>query len=297
MFAVVLIGVLLASAYAPFSPTPGRPSPFSQWIHLFLLVPIAEELYFRGLFLEHLERGFGAVWAVVLCSMLLIIPTFCFGALFPVSVALYSRDPKTIGSRVGRLYLANTAGNVIGSFSAGFLLIPAIGIHKTIMIAVSGSGLIGLAAILIQHRLTLKRFVAVALPAIVLGCGLWNMRNGWEVRNMTGGLHILPYSHLDKYSTEALADNFDEQVLFYREGLTSIVSVNQNGEHRALKINGKADASTGIDLHTQYFLGHLPLLLHPDPKRTLVIGLGSGATLAACAVYPVDEIDCIEIKT
>jgi membrane protease YdiL (CAAX protease family) len=41
-----------------------------QPLHMLLLVPLAEELYFRGLLLNHLRRAFNPAAAVVLCSLL-----------------------------------------------------------------------------------------------------------------------------------------------------------------------------------------------------------------------------------
>jgi membrane protease YdiL (CAAX protease family) len=39
-------------------------------VHLVVLVPLAEEFYFRGLLLEHLRAGFGSIPAVLLCTVL-----------------------------------------------------------------------------------------------------------------------------------------------------------------------------------------------------------------------------------
>lgn len=70
VFAVTLVLVLLISAYSRRSPQFGLgPSAF-QLLHLVIIVPLSEELYFRGLLLEHLRRGFGSVQAVLLCSLL-----------------------------------------------------------------------------------------------------------------------------------------------------------------------------------------------------------------------------------
>lgn len=43
---------------------------FGRAIHMLLLVPCAEELFFRGLLVDHLRRGFGTVQAVVFSSLL-----------------------------------------------------------------------------------------------------------------------------------------------------------------------------------------------------------------------------------
>ena len=43
-------------------------------------------------------------------------------------------------------------------------------------------------------------------------------------------------------------------------------------------------------------LGHLPALLHADPRRALVVGLGSGVTAGALAAHPLREIDVAELE-
>jgi spermidine synthase len=64
-----------------------------------------------------------------------------------------------------------------------------------------------------------------------------------------------------------------------------------------LWINGKVDASLSPeDLSTQVLLGHLPLLLHQDPRAALVIGLGSGITAGSVARHPVERLDIVEIE-
>ncbi len=231
-----------------------------------------------------------------LCSGLMIGPTLCFGATFPISVALYTRKPQDIGRGIGSLYLANTAGNIVGSLAAGFVMIPLFGIHRTAVAAIVISAAIGIAAMPFTARGPVRRGLAPVAAAACIVIGLFHMRNGWDPRNLTRGLHVLPHGSLDKSTVDILAANFDRQVLFYREGMNAVVSVSQVGEHRNLKVNAKADASTVIDLHTQLFCGSLPHLLHPAPRRSLVIGFGSGSTLAASLAFPVEQVDLVEIE-
>jgi spermidine synthase len=64
-----------------------------------------------------------------------------------------------------------------------------------------------------------------------------------------------------------------------------------------LKHNGKTDASSSaVDNFAQLMLGHLPLLLHPEARDVLNIGLGGGITLSAIAAHPqVARITQVEI--
>jgi spermidine synthase len=89
------------------------------------------------------------------------------------------------------------------------------------------------------------------------------------------------------------------ELLYHKEGVSATVSVLQRDIDASLtlQINGKVDASTRRkDMLTQVVSGHLPLLLHPNPQKVLLIGLGSGITLEAIEQYPVKEIDVLEIS-
>ena len=66
---------------------------------------------------------------------------------------------------------------------------------------------------------------------------------------------------------------------------------------RFLSVNGKTDAGSGAeDVLTQRFIAHVPLLIHPAPKRVLVVGWGAGATAASAALYPLETLECVEIE-
>ena len=56
------------------------------------------------------------------------------------------------------------------------------------------------------------------------------------------------------------------------------------------------DASNGADMLTQKLLAHVPLLLHPNPRRAAIVGLGSGITLGAALRHDVEAVDVLEIS-
>ena len=49
------------------------------------------------------------------------------GLSFPLLLNLYSRGSHQVGRRIGTIYAVNTAGTVLGSLAAGFLLLPRLG--------------------------------------------------------------------------------------------------------------------------------------------------------------------------
>jgi spermidine synthase len=88
-------------------------------------------------------------------------------------------------------------------------------------------------------------------------------------------------------------------VLFFREGINETISViRPKGAHRAVVVNGKVVSSTmPQDLQCVRALGHVPMLLHPDPKKAFVLGMGTGVTLGSVSVHPeLEELHLAEIE-
>lgn len=67
-----------------------------------------------------------------LSFQVLIIPTSLIGGTFPIMNRIYSRQIKTIGEDVGIVYSVDTVFAAIGALSAGFFLLPVIGISRTV---------------------------------------------------------------------------------------------------------------------------------------------------------------------
>ncbi|MDH5326734.1 MAG: fused MFS/spermidine synthase [Gammaproteobacteria bacterium] len=90
-----------------------------------------------------------------LTMALLIIPTICMGATFPVMASLLIRRNHEVGLRMSQLYSLNTAGAVLGAALAGFVFIPKWGLDGAVYIAFSINMLIVIAAIYLDRTLSL----------------------------------------------------------------------------------------------------------------------------------------------
>ncbi len=78
---------------------------------------------------------FGLV-RLTLSLSLLGVPTAAMGATFPIAARWFAPD----AAGAGPLYAANTAGAALGALSAGFWLIPVLGVRGTTWIAVALNG-------------------------------------------------------------------------------------------------------------------------------------------------------------
>ncbi len=233
-------------------------------------------------------------WSIFLVILsLLFVPTFLMGGQFPVVIRLVARNLETLGHSIGKVYAANTVGTIIGSFLAGFVLIPWLGIQNTILFAVAFNILVGTGLLLMSPGLSfnLKMY---ALPAVLVLCVLGAQTiEPWNKSVISSGSYM-PYRIDDLVEAEEKKN----KILFYREGVhTTVTTELAVSGNIFLRVNGKTDASLAMDMRTQLLSGYLPMLLHGQPKSALVIGQGSGITLGAVEQFPVDSIDLIEISS
>ena len=227
---------------------------------------------------------------VMLVSGLLLPMTIAFGAAFPFAVALAGGRDEQVTEHLGAIYAINTLGAILGSLLAGFLLVPMIGLHLTIRV-VAGMSAITAVAILALAPHTRGRSMGFALAGVVVVAIA--IAPHWDRALLSSGAYkYAPAMRGSNLKTSLTAGD----MLSYREGSTGTVAVRRLTGTVSLAIDGKVDASNGGDMLTQRLLAHVPLLLHPDPKRAAILGLGSGVTLGSALTHPLTEATVLEIS-
>lgn len=86
----------------------------------------------------------------------LLVPTALMGATLPLVVKSSLGQGAALGPRIGLLYAANTAGAVAGALAAGYVLIGAIGIQRTFLLAAALNVLVGIAALLASRGMAVS---------------------------------------------------------------------------------------------------------------------------------------------
>ena len=223
---------------------------------------------------------------------LLFIPTFFMGAQFPIVIKILATKLETLGQNVGRAYAFNTIGAIIGSFLAGFFLIPALGLQTTILSAVFFNVLLGISLLAWGASIDFNWKMYV-LPGLFILCGgIANSIAPWDKSVISSG-SFMPYRIGDLREAE-LKKN---KILYFKEGMhTTVTTELSTSGNIFLRVNGKTDASLALDMRTQLLSGYLPMLFHPNPESALVIGQGSGITLGAVEQFPVNKINLVEIS-
>ncbi len=70
-------------------------------------------------------------------AIVLLLPTFLMGGTLPILVSGLTRSSADLGAKVSRLYWINTLGAVAGTFAAGFVFLPGLGLRLTVALAVA----------------------------------------------------------------------------------------------------------------------------------------------------------------
>ena len=226
----------------------------------------------------------------------MLVPALLLGMTFPVVVGIYANEVRAVGTRVGEAYCVNIIGAIMGSFAAGFVLVPFLGVQSTVLIAIAADFLFGLALVV---RSSDCRFLTKGVLTIgVITCAVAGLRSlpPWNRLLMSSGVYHYARA-LNQIPDEALRAFYSgegDEVLSYAEGMTAAVCVAERRTGaRYMRINGKVDASTG-DLTTQILLAHIPLLLKPGGQQVMVVGYGTGMTVGSALCYPLESLECAE---
>jgi spermidine synthase len=213
----------------------------------------------------------------LLAAILLFVPaSVLLGCVTPYAVRMRMASLEDSGTTVGRLFAFSTIGSIVGTFLAGFFLIPFVGSVRTLYI-IAGS-LFLLSLLLAPFAISrLKLSMIVVFVFGIIGTEL----NSTILRN-SNNLHDIDteYSRIQVFET---------------------IEPESKRRVRAMSIDPYfVQSAVFLDsdepvLHYSRFY-HLMRFLKPDFQRTLMIG-GAGFTFPReyLSTYPQATIDVVEI--
>ena len=286
-FSVTLTALLLGVTAGSFlSAAIGRR--VKPLINLFGLIQIAVGLSIVALIpafgnLSGISRGlqaaFGAgrVWEFVAGILLMIVPAILIGASFPLA-----RRICAAAESQSAVYPFSTIGALLGSLCTGFILIPLIGIRPSLILTAGLNAVIGCALILRSAEKS-QLFSGTAIGGTILTGGV--------------GLMVLLWGSSPPFLKNGTfwAQRVNDTLVEYTETVDANITtfMDAQGVHRIYIDNDEiADTSRrGSTLHR--IIAHLPLLLHPNPDRGLVLGFAMGITSHTMTQHDV-RVDTVE---
>ena len=212
----------------------------------------------------------------LLAAFLLFAPaSVLLGFVTPYAVKLKISSLADTGKTVGRLYALSTVGSILGTFSAGFFLIPFVGSEKTLYLI--GASLIGLSILLVPFAL--KPFNLMILILFVFSVGVNEFRS----------YYLFKTSELRDIDTE-----YSRVQIFKTRD-------NDGKEIRAMAIDPYfiqsaifPDSDELVFDYARYY--HLIRHFKPDFQNTLMIG-GAGYSFPKDYLkkYPNAKMEVVEI--
>jgi spermidine synthase len=246
-----------------------------------------------------------------ICFAVMMVPTILLGATFPLAARLSTRSIDTLGGGVGRAYAFDTGGTILGTIAAGHILFPAVGMHGTFVFAAALNIVAGVGCLLGAARQRMRSdgpgapaaprllgLASVGGIAALLGAFTLLAVQGPRIDRpvLARGMFRSSAAGFQDYTEFRTWLTGSTDMLFYQDGPEGTVAVLEVLGHRVLQVNGKPEASSEGDMPTQVCITHLPMTLHPDPKRAILIGLGGGATAGALLTHTGVRSTVVELS-
>jgi len=127
----------------------------------FLLNSILPGLY-APLAKVGLSPGLAGFVVTILSLILLFIPAFFMGGIFPLVSGLLVKSNSGLASMVGRIYAWETAGSALGGLATGFVFIRFLGQQNTVFLSVAMNALSILPLLYYQYKSVPYKSVAQA---------------------------------------------------------------------------------------------------------------------------------------
>lgn len=210
----------------------------------------------------------------LLCLITILIPSIASGISFPLAYRLIAASSINSGRDFGFLTAVNTVGGITGSLLVGYYLLPAIGMYSTLIILTLVSLAIGIFTIFVfseEIKLINKLAIASGVTAV------------WFVIVLSSGTRL---------PADFLADK--KAMIEFAEGISSFIAVAKRDGVDTLEIDRMWQGQN--QKGHQIMAAHIPMILHQEPKKVLVIGMGTGQTASRFLMYDIDRLDCVDIE-
>lgn len=238
--------------------------------------PFLFHFWTNGLHYIGAQSGWNEYLFQVFKSEVIIIapPLLVIGALFPFLLKTAESYHSSSGRLVGQLIALNTVGAVLGSVTAGFVLLETLGVSASIRFVAMSYLLAGLYLIYGQ-ALTVRRTIMIPLFCILLLVSIFDTSR-------------LPVVRIDPVIDE-------ESLLEAWVSSSATVAVVRRRNALKIKVNNYYTLGGTGSRELEELEGFLPVLLHPNPQSVFFLGLGTGISAGAVLHFPIQRLLVAEL--
>ena len=241
-----------------------------------VLIPAFGNLYgiSRGL---QAAFGAGRVWEFVAGILVMIVPTILIGASFPLG-----RQICAAAESQSAVQPFSTIGALLGSLCAGFILIPLVGVRPSLLLTAGLNAVVG--CVLILRNTEKSQLVSgTAIGGTILTGGVGLMGLLWG--------NSPPFLKNGTFWIQRINDTLVEHTETVDANIATFMD--DQGIHRIYVDNDEIVDTSRRGSAPHRIIAHLPLLLHPNPERGLVLGFGMGITTHTMTQHDV-RVDAVE---
>ena len=212
-----------------------------------------------------------------LARVLMLLPaTVCMGYAFPLSARLLTRDPAHGARSIGFLYAWNTAGSILGSLAAAFILAGTLGTNASILVLGAADAAVALVLLTVGFnslravplRFSLTAGIALVVPPLLVITGAPVVQTATE--------HYLAYRGAPFYHTEDRVSTVDAV----------------GGPVSGRRIYASGTTMTALSVDTK-MMAYVPKAIRPNAQDFLDICFGMGTTFRSALMLGMhtDAVD------
>lgn len=256
------------------------------FLQIFFAVALPFSIYFCRIFKNILltTPGEGLGFAPILySSFLILLPvSLSHGALFTYGSKLYSQVEKKEAASIGKVYIFETVGSIIGGLFITFLLIQYFNSFE-IALMVS------------------------LLNAVISACLLWpGEKPLFQTKHISwfiSLLYVLLFLVLVSFpfSNTIHRSSLQQQwrglnVIHNENSIYGNITVTQRGEQFTFFTDGLPSITTPVpDIASIEDMVHFSMLFHENPESVLVLSGGAGGMINEILKYSPQRVDYVEL--
>jgi len=217
-------------------------------------------------------------------SFLILLPvSIPHGALFAYGCKIYAQTIRQDASSVGKVYVLETLGSIIGGLGVTFLLIQYLNSFEiAFWISLLNTSI---SAVLLWPHPGESKHPARAFLWILSGLLFF----------------LFAYSLLSQTSSAIHRSSIRSQwkgldVLHNENSIYGNITVTKRGEQYTFFTDGTPSITTPVpDIASIEDFVHFPMLFHERPDSILILGGGAGGTIQEILKHPVTRLDYVEL--
>ncbi len=217
-------------------------------------------------------------------SLLILSPVALpYGVLFTYGCKLYGQFHEEGASSIGRVYLLEAVGSMIGSLLLTFLLIQYFN-SFTIAFLISLVNSVMSLLLLSPYSGSPKRIFQKVLRVLSILLSLLCVY----------GLLPETSSTMDQSSIRSQWKGLN--VIDYKNSIYGNITVSKRGEQYTFFTDGIPSITTPVpDIALIEDFVHLPMLFHEKPESVLILSGGAGGMIHEILKYPLARLDYVEL--